>query len=70
MIWQFGSTTSTGGDSPTDGSAVVCDNAIGGTPTFACNANTACTVANGGRLGVAPRGALGLQERVDAGERP
>lgn len=48
MIWQFGSNTGTGGDSP-PGAAVVCDNVLGGGSTFTCGANLACTVANGGR---------------------
>ncbi|HKY35833.1 MAG TPA: MopE-related protein [Polyangiaceae bacterium] len=49
MIWQFGSTTGTGGDSPTDGSALLCDNGMAGTPLFACNPTVACTLANGAR---------------------
>ncbi len=49
MLEQFGSSTGTGGDSPFNGPAVVCDNSLGNGSTFACNANLACTTANGGR---------------------
>jgi hypothetical protein len=49
MIWQFGSITGTGGDSPTDGSALLCDNGLAGNPVFACNSGAACTLANGAR---------------------
>lgn len=48
MIWHFGDNNSTGGDS-SPGLAMFCDNALGGGSTFACNANKACTAANGGR---------------------
>ncbi|HVY24933.1 MAG TPA: MopE-related protein [Polyangiaceae bacterium] len=48
MIWHFGDSNSTGGDS-SPGLAQFCDNALGGGSTFACNANKACTAANGAR---------------------
>jgi hypothetical protein len=47
MLWQFGSDTNTQGDSPVgNGIARFCDNGMTGS-TFACNANVACTTANG-----------------------
>src|SRR6185369_11764243 len=48
MIWHFGDNNSTGGDS-SPGLAQFCDNSLGGGSTFACNANKACTAANGAR---------------------
>jgi hypothetical protein len=47
MIWQFGSSTGTGGDSPRDGRALRCDNNMVNGSTFACTQNVACTAANG-----------------------
>jgi MYXO-CTERM domain-containing protein len=48
MLEQFGNNTNTHGDSPVgNGIARFCDNALGNGSTFACNANVACTTANG-----------------------
>src|SRR6478609_2522091 len=47
MLYRFADSTITGGDSP-PGSAVICDNSLGSGSTFTCNANVACTTANGG----------------------
>ncbi len=46
MIWQFGSSTGTHGDSPRDGRALRCDNNMPGS-TFSCTQNVPCTAANG-----------------------
>ncbi|HXK18952.1 MAG TPA: MopE-related protein [Polyangiaceae bacterium] len=47
MLGEFASATNTHGDSPVGGGiAQMCDNALGGS-AFACNANVACTIANG-----------------------
>lgn len=48
MLWHFDDSNSTNGDSPRgNGIAQFCDNGLANGSTFACNANKACTIANG-----------------------
>jgi MYXO-CTERM domain-containing protein len=48
MLWHFADDNTTNGDSPRgNGVARFCDNGLANGSTFACNANVACTAANG-----------------------
>ncbi len=48
MLWHFADSNTTNGDSPRgNGVARFCDNGLANGSSFACNANVACTIANG-----------------------